>query len=77
MADHSEPEPDITLVDNCEDDYATPTAAAVQLLIEVADASLEYDRTVKWMLYAEAQIPQYWLFNLVNPPSKPTVNRRK
>lgn len=68
IADHSEPEPDITFVDNREDDYATahPTAAAVQLLIEVADSSLEYDRTVKLMLYAEAEIPHYWLFNLVD-----------
>ncbi|NJN48882.1 MAG: Uma2 family endonuclease [Alkalinema sp. RL_2_19] len=35
-------------------------------LIEVADSSLEYDRTVKGPLYAEAQIPHYWIFNLLD-----------
>ena len=31
------------------------------LLIEVADTSLRYDRTVKLRLYAEAGIPEYWV----------------
>ncbi|MGB7059313.1 MAG: Uma2 family endonuclease, partial [Geitlerinemataceae cyanobacterium] len=34
------------------------------VVIEIADSSLEYDRTVKLPLYAEAGIPQYWIFNL-------------
>lgn len=61
-----EPEPDFSIVCNREDDYATahPTAEETLLVIEVADSSLEYDRTVKLPLYAEAQIKNYWLFNL-------------
>ena len=31
------------------------------LLIEVADASLAYDRSTKQRLYAEALIPEYWV----------------
>ncbi|MCS6815261.1 MAG: Uma2 family endonuclease [Cyanobacteria bacterium] len=63
-----EPEPDFAVLRNREDDYTTahPTPADILLVIEVADTSLEYDRTVKLSLYAEAAIPHYWLFNLVD-----------
>lgn len=63
-----EPEPDFSIVRNQEDDYATahPTAEETLLVIEVADSSLEYDRTVKLSLYAEAGIPHYWLFNVID-----------
>jgi Uma2 family endonuclease len=36
----------------------------VLLLIEVADSSLEYDRTTKAGLYAESGIGEYWIVNL-------------
>jgi hypothetical protein len=35
------------------------------LAIEVSDSTLEYDRTVKLSLYAEDQIQDYWIVNLV------------
>jgi Uma2 family endonuclease len=61
-----EPEPDFAIVRNRVDDYATehPTPADTLLVIEVADSSLDYDREVKLPLYAEAEISDYWLFNL-------------
>lgn len=61
-----EPEPDFSIVCNRDDDYATahPTPEDTLLVIEVADSSLDYDRAVKLPLYAEAQISDYWLFNL-------------
>lgn len=61
-----EPEPDFSIVQNREDDYAMahPTPAETLWVIEVADSSLDYDREVKVPLYAEAQISDYWLFNL-------------
>jgi len=37
------------------------TIADVLLVIEVADTSLRYDRTVKLRLYARAGIPEYWI----------------
>ncbi|QKD81924.1 Uma2 family endonuclease [Thermoleptolyngbya sichuanensis A183] len=63
-----EPEPDFSIVQNREDDYesAHPTPAETLLVMEVADSSLEYDRTVKLSLYAEAGIRDYWLFNVVD-----------
>jgi Uma2 family endonuclease len=36
----------------------------VQLIIEVADTSLEYDRQLKLPLYARAGIPEVWLIDL-------------
>jgi Uma2 family endonuclease len=36
----------------------------VALVVEVADTSLELDRSVKQGLYAQAGIPVYWIVNL-------------
>ncbi|XQQ07989.1 MAG: Uma2 family endonuclease [Leptolyngbya sp. IPPAS B-1204] len=68
LAFDGEPEPDFAIVQNRKDDYesAHPTSAETLLVIEVADSSLEYDRTVKLSLYAEASIPHYWLFNVID-----------
>ncbi len=63
-----EPEPDFSIVQNRDDDYAAahPTPEETLLVMEVADSSLEYDRTVKLSLYAEARIQDYWLFNVLD-----------
>jgi hypothetical protein len=42
---------------------SAPTAEDVLLLVEVAETSLRFDRTVKLALYARAGIPWYWLAN--------------
>jgi Uma2 family endonuclease len=66
LSDYSEPEPDIALLRPRNDFYsqAHPTADDVLLIIEVADTSVEYDRSVKLPLYARAGIPEAWLVNL-------------
>ena len=66
LNEFSEPEPDIAILKARADDYmqSLPTAADVLLLIEVADSSLHYDRTIKLPQYASHQIPEVWLFNL-------------
>jgi Uma2 family endonuclease len=66
LNDISEPEPDFMLLRADADFYSArhPTANDVLLLIEVADSSLEYDRTQKQRLYALHNIPEYWLVNL-------------
>jgi Uma2 family endonuclease len=63
---HDEPEPDVTLLHPKPDFYASqlPGPPGVLLVIEIADASLAYDREIKARLYAEAGIPEYWLVNL-------------
>jgi Uma2 family endonuclease len=63
----SQPEPDITLLSLREDVYAAGLAEPedILLLVEVADTSLHYDRTVKIPMYARAGIQEVWLVNLV------------
>ena len=64
---NSEPEPDFAIVKNREDDYlaAHPTPSDVLLVIEVSDSSLTYDQETKLPLYAQANISEYWIFNLL------------
>ena len=64
----SDSEPDVALLRPRTDFYASgkPTAADVLVLIEVADASLEFDRNVKGPLYAEGGITEFWIVNLVD-----------
>jgi len=68
LAFDGEPEPDFSIVQNRDDDYelAHPTPEETLWVIEVADSSLEYDRTTKLSLYAEAKIRAYWLFNVLD-----------
>ncbi|MEC4816575.1 MAG: Uma2 family endonuclease [Scytonema sp. PMC 1069.18] len=65
---NSEPEPDIAILRNRDDDYlsAHPSATDVLLLIEIADSSLKYDQEIKLPIYAEGGISDYWIFNLVD-----------
>ncbi len=63
---HSEPEPDLCIVSNPDPQtYGTPEARPL-LVVEVSDSSLDYDRTEKLSLYADAGIPEYWIVNLVD-----------
>ena len=66
LDDRSEPEPDISLLRPRDDFYgdAHPGPDDILLLIEVADTSLEFDRSVKLPLYARAGIPEVWLVDL-------------
>jgi Uma2 family endonuclease len=68
LDEHSEPQPDITLLRVRSDFYAEahPTPADVLIVIEVADSSVELDRQVKLPLYAQAEVPEFWLANLPN-----------
>ena len=43
-----------------------PGPADVALVVEVAETSLQYDRTVKKALYAAARILIYWIVNVVD-----------
>ncbi len=61
---HSEPEPDVTVTS--DPDVEAYGDSSPQLVVEVADTSLEYDRTEKSLLYAEAGVPEYWILNLVD-----------
>jgi len=58
---YSEPEPDVAVLRARSYKTLAPVTEDVLLLVEVADTSLRFDRTVKLSLYARAGIPEYWL----------------
>jgi len=62
----SEPEPDLALVAGSPRDYRDAHPKAAPLVVEVADATLAYDRDVKGSLYARAGIQEFWLVNLTD-----------
>ena len=66
LDNHNEPQPDFALLRPREDEYrnALPGPADVLLIIEVADSSLAFDRTVKANLYARSGIAELWIVDL-------------
>ncbi|SFI66919.1 Uma2 family endonuclease [Planctomicrobium piriforme] len=63
---HNEPQPDLAVMHACEDEYLgrNPVPSELLLVIEVAHNSLELDRLHKQRIYAEAEVPEYWIVNL-------------
>lgn len=68
LSDMSEPQPDIAVLRPRPDFYETakPQATDVLLIVEIAESSLDYDRTTKLPRYAAAGIPEAWIVNLVD-----------
>jgi Uma2 family endonuclease len=66
LDDLSEPQPDISVARPREDTYsrAHPRPADLLLLIQVAESSLDPDRTRKIPRYGRAGIPETWLVDL-------------
>lgn len=85
----SEPEPDLAVVAGDLRAYLTrhPGPSDIGLLIESSESSLETDRLDKGRIYARANIPAYWIINLVdrqveaysdpNPQGTPPAYRRR
>lgn len=63
---HSEPQPDLMLLKPRADFYESghPAAPDVFLLVEVAHASLRFDREIKLPLYARHGITEVWLVDV-------------
>ncbi len=64
----SEPEPDLVVARGEIRDYRKrhPEPVDVSLVIEVADSSLEEDRTVMARIYGGGGVARYWIINLVD-----------
>lgn len=62
----SHPHPDVALLRRRAEGYAggLPTPEDCLLVVEVADATVLYDRNVKSRMYARAGIPEYWVVDL-------------
>ena len=67
LDDGSMPEPDIVVM-KPEGNYKEqlPRPADIELLVEVAKSSLEYDRDEKLPRYAAVGIPECWIVDLEN-----------
>jgi Uma2 family endonuclease len=64
LDEHSEPQPDLTVLRVRDYRESLPMPEDVLLLIEVSDTTLAYDRNVKLPLYARAGIREVWIVNL-------------
>jgi Uma2 family endonuclease len=62
----SEPEPDCVVVVAPWQRYSErhPALSDIALVVEVADTTLEEDRTTKQRIYARARLPIYWIVNI-------------
>jgi Uma2 family endonuclease len=67
-SDDSVLQPDIVLLELRDDFYASgaPRPAQVLLLLEMAEASLDFDRGLKADHYARTGVREYWVANLVD-----------
>jgi Uma2 family endonuclease len=64
LSDVSEPEPDVAVVRGSPRDHAREHPATAVLVVEVADTTVDFDRTRKGPMYARAGIPEYWIVDL-------------
>src|SRR5206468_9545262 len=66
LDDMSEPEPDVVVVRGPDSRYIDQHPSKQLLIVEVAESSLNRDRTFKARLYARAGVADYWIVNLVD-----------
>src|SRR5919201_2018528 len=66
LDDESQPEPDVAVVVGAHHDYRAAHPKGAVLIIEVAEASLGFDRTVKAGLYARGGVHDYWIVNVID-----------
>lgn len=59
----SEPEPDTAVVPGSPRDYRDAHPTCAELIVEVADAALVYERGAKLAAYARAGVPEYWILD--------------
>jgi Uma2 family endonuclease len=66
LPNDSEPEPDLAIVQRLGREYRShhPYPENIFWLIEYANASLSKDLETKSQIYAEVDIPEYWVVNL-------------
>ena len=63
---YSQPMPDGMILRGAPRDFKDSLPSNAVLVIEVADSSLHFDRTVKAKLYSAANVPEYWIINLAD-----------
>ncbi len=66
LAPDSEPEPDVSVIEGHPRDFLDDHPSSAVLVVEVANASLQFDRTRKRPLYARHGLSEYWIVNLTD-----------
>lgn len=66
LGEDSEPEPDLAVVAGPPRTRTSRHPTTALLVVEVADTTLDFDRTRKLEIYARSQIPEFWILNLVD-----------
>jgi Uma2 family endonuclease len=66
LDDDSEPEPDVSVVRGSLAQADRTLPSRPDLVVEVAESSLTFDRRDKASLYARARVEDYWIVNLVS-----------
>lgn len=66
LSDTTEPEPDIAVVRGGRRVYRDHHPDFAELVVEISDTTLEFDRSNKARIYAKAKIPEYWIVNLAD-----------
>lgn len=66
LDDESEPEPDVSVVRGSLAQADRTLPSRPDLVVEVAEWSLTFDRREKASLYARARVEDYWIVNLVS-----------
>jgi Uma2 family endonuclease len=64
LDEHTEPQPDLAVLQTRDYRESLPLPEDVLLLIEVSDTTLSYDRGVKLPLYARTGISEVWIVDL-------------
>jgi Uma2 family endonuclease len=81
IPDFDEPEPDVSVVRGSRQDYRSrhPGPGDIEFIVEASDTSLPWDRREKLSAYARANVPTFWILNLVDRQlevfSSPTSDR--
>jgi Uma2 family endonuclease len=64
LAGESHPEPDVSVHAGHHLDFLSRHPSTAELIVEVGDSTLAYDRSEKSSLYASVKIPEFWIVNL-------------
>ena len=64
ISDISEPEPDAAVVEGNPRDNPQDNPTSALLCVEVSDSTLASDLGIKAALYAQADVPEYWVIDI-------------
>jgi Uma2 family endonuclease len=59
-------EPDFAVIAGSIGDFTQAHPSTAALVVEISDSTLRKDRRLKAHLYAQANLPEYWIVNLID-----------